>query len=454
MVAAAIFCCLASVGQLSELTIDSVRLSADRILLEPTSGVARAEGHVLLRSDDYWVTADAAEFDQERQVAEVSGRVTVSGPGRLVHGSDGLFDFATSRGELNHAWGWDETSGARLIVKGSQLIFEGSEWRLLDAEIRLSEKSDAHYRLTASEIRFTQDQSWWGKDVVLRIFGVTVLRQSEYRQHTTDPPLAALQWVPVPGVNDQDGAFVQWSLERTVLGDLHLSGYGRAGTSAGVVGRIRASYPVGSRGSVWGIAGYRELVGDLVRPYLRWTRTEVGTGWRLTGDRSSWRSDVSLSYGTVQELPTEARSTRGAVMWTATSKPFSSSRVTRTYAAVGANGYAYGGGATYGDLWGGLFWSHRFTRDTRLSAAGLAHAVAGETPFETDRVEMPLELRLGARLGLTSNWSAEADVRYDVLESRVRHTELSLRYRSADFVYRMRYNTERGFFAVDLLLPD
>ncbi len=436
------------------LDLGAVRLSADRLVIEQAGGAAYAEGHVLLRTAEFWITADAATYDQEQQAAEMHGNVTVSAPHRLVHAADGRYDLVTGRAELNHVRGWDDSTGARLTVLGSRLTFQGTTWTLADADVRAGDAADPNYRLTASEIRYTQGQSWWGKDVRVEVFGVTVLKQSTFEQKVTDAPLAALQWVPTPGTSPQDGLFAQWAVQRDVLGDMRFRGWGRVATRSGLSGAARLEKPIGDSAAIWGTAGYRELVGDLVRPELRWNHIEGGADWRLTSRDAAWRVDARASYGQIWELPTAAHSRRTAVTLEATSRPFIATEDTRGYVSLGARAFAYSTGQRYGDLWGGVFASHRFGRDERVWGALLAHAIRGSTPFETDRVEMPLELRLGGRVGITDRWAAESEIRYDVLETRTRHTEASLRYRSADFTYRLRYNVDRGYFAVDLLLPD
>lgn len=440
--------------QVENLDLGNVRLSADRIVLSQADGAAYAEGHVLIRAPELWITADAATYNEDQQIAELQGSVTISAPHRLVHGSEGRYDLRTGNAELNHVRGWDDSSGVRLVVSGSRLVFHDSEWTLLDADLRTSERKDPNYKLTASEIRYSQGQTWWGKDVRVEIFGVTVLRRSTFEQKVTDPPLAALQWVPTPGTSPQDGLFIQWAAEREVLGDIRLHGYGRIATQGGLSGAAKAEKPISDGLSVWGKAGYREIVGDLVRPHLRWNHVEGGGDWRISGRDAAWRVDLHASYGQIWEIPTGAHSRRTAFTVEATSKPFVSTERTRAYASVGGRAFSYSTGQRYLDIWGGAFLTHKFSRDNRGSVGLLAHALRGSTPFETDRVEMPLELRLGGRLGLTSHWAAEGDVRYDLLDTRVLHTEASLRYRSADFTYRLRYNVERGYFAVDLLLPD
>ncbi len=444
---------LACFGQVESLTLDGAAVSADRLMYSQADGVVYAEGHVLLETDEVWITCDSATYYEAEQRAECVGRVTISAPDRLVRGAGATYSFPDGRGTVEQVTGWDESSGVRLFVEGSELAFEDMTWTLTDAYIRTSEKSDASYKLRADELSYVQGHSWEGSNVEVEIFGVRVFRVSDYEQRVGDPTLTSLQWVPIPGLDPQDGLFIEWAFDRDVLGDIRAGLRGRLSTRGGVSGSASLSRELGDAGSVWGHAGYREAVGDMTRPYLRWSHLTGGLSWRLTED-GPWRVEASASYGQINELPSKAESRRGAITLDGVSRAYEWGEDTKATFRAGVHGYSYSTGQRYAFARAGVLVQHEFGRDWRLWGGLTGHVIRGSTPFETDTVDIPLELRLGGRVRFSDHWAGEADVRYDLEDAEVRHTELGLRYRGADFVYRARYNVEREYFSLDLLLPD
>jgi hypothetical protein len=208
------------------------------------------------------------------------------------------------------------------------------------------------------------------------------------------------------------------------------------------------------RGAIWGRAGYHEWVGDPLRPELRWDHLGTGVSWRISPERASWRADAEVSYSWVREIPSDARETRTAFTLTGASRTFELGNSTRLDLRGGASGFRYGSGGRYGYVWAGGWVNHRFGRDWRLWGGLVGYRLFGTAPLLRDDVEIPHELDAGARVRLLGGFAAEAEVRYDLDLRRIRYTELALRYRSADFVYRVRYNVERHQVRLDLLLPD
>ncbi len=453
MIAVTMAATLACFGQVESLTLDGAVVSADRLLYSQADGVVYAEGHVLFETDEAWLTCAHATYYEADARAECTGRITISAPDRFVRGTGATYYFRENRGQVNEVSGWDESAGVRLFVEGSTLTFEDMNWTLTDAYVRTSEKSDASYKMWADELRYIEGHSWEGKNVKVEIFGVRVFSVSDYQQRVGDPTLTSLQWVPIPGMDPQDGLFLEWAFDRNVLGDLRVGLRGRLSTRGGISGSASVSRDFGDAGSLWGHAGYREAVGDITRPYLRWSHLTGGVSWRLV-EGGPWRVDASTSYGQINELPSKAKSRRGALTLDAVSRAYELDDRTKATFHAGIHGYSYSTGQRYAFARAGVLVDHEFGRDMRLWGGITGHMIGGSTPFETDTVDIPLELRLGGRVRFTDHWAAEADVRYDLEDAEVRHTELGIRYRGADFVYRARYNVERKYFSFDLLLPD
>lgn len=431
-----------------------MRVRADRLVYDQQNGVVHAEGHVLIEGADAWLTADAATYDEARGTASAQGRVSVRAPRRQLKGSSCVYEFDNKRGEVDNPDGWDESAGIRLFLVGTRLVFKEGTWALHDARVRSSDRDDPSYELTAKEISYIEGHSWHGEQVRIRVFGMEVLSLDEYDQEVTDPVLQALQWIPVPGLNEQDGLFAQWTVGRNVFGDLRLRGTALAGTVRGLSAAARLSKAVGGRGEVWARGGYREAVGGVIRPYLRWNSAEVGAAWRLTATTDPWRAVASATYGWYHERPSDAQTTRVGLGVTARTRVYRAGDDTTFYFQGGAQGYRYASGQSYGYAWAGGFWDHRFARDWRLWGGLIDNAVVGRSPLEADTVPIPWELRLGGRIDLPGRFAAEGEVRYDLNRGAVRYTTLGLRYRSADFTYRVRYNVETRFLLLDLLLPD
>ena len=449
--------CLAlapAVAQQNAIQVGSVRLRADRLVYDQQDGVVHAEGHVLVEGADAWLTADAATYDEARAVAVAQGCVSIRAPRRQLRGASCVYEFDEKRGEVEDPDGWDESAGIRLFLTGSKLAFAEGTWTLHDARVRSSGKDHPSYELTAKEISYVGGHSWHGKQVKIRAFGMQVLSLDDYDQEVTDPVLQSLQWIPLPGLNEQDGLFAQWTVERNVFGDLRLRAIALAGTTRGVSVGARLAKGVGDRAEVWVRGGYREAVGGLIRPYLRWNSAEVGAASRLTAPTDSWRAVASATYGWYHERPSNAQTTRVGLGLTARTRSYAAGDSTTFYFQGGAQGYEYATGQNYGYAWAGGFWDHRFARDWRLWGGLIDNAVVGRSPLEADTVAIPWELRLGSRVDLPGRFAAEGEVRYDLNRGAVRYTTLGLRYRSADFTYRLRYNVETRFLLLDLLLPD
>jgi hypothetical protein len=436
------------------LTLDDLTVRGDRLSYDQRTGRVFAEGHVLIETDDAWLTADYAEFDESRQVAEARGRVTLSAPDRYLTGDHLIYDMEAQRGEMSSPDGWDESVGIRLFVSGSKLAFEEGRWTLDDAYIRSSGKEDPSYELWAGRIEYAEGHSWYGTDVRVEFFGIEIVETGDFEQRVEDFGLTGLAWLPAPGTSEQDGVFADWIIQRDVTGDLRMLANARLGTRSGLSGKVVLTEPLGDDLSVWGAGAWRELVGGQLRPFLRWDRLETGMTWRLTSPEDDWWAQADASYGFFRERPTLRRSTRTTAGVITRSQIYEWGEDTQVFAEAGVRGFQYGTGRRYGFVRLGGFFHHRFDRDWRLWGGLVKHYIGGQPELVTDEVVIPYELRLGARARITDRIAAEGEIRYDLDRGDVRYTVLGLRYRSADFVYRLRYNVETRFLILELLLPD
>lgn len=440
--------------QPSLLDLDGLRVRGDRILYDQESARLTVEGHVLVETDDAWLTGDYAEYDERSQVVEAQGRVVLSARERYLQGDHLTYNLQQQTGTMASPDGWDESTGIRLFLTGSLLEFRDGRWSLKDAYVRSSGKEDPAYEVWADEIAYVEGYSWFGTNVRVEIFGVEIVKTSSFEQRIEDLGITGLAWLPVPGSSEQDGVFAEWTVQRDIAGDLKLTGIARVGTRSGLSGRVTLTEPLSDRFSVWGAGAWRELAGGQLRPHLRWDRLQAGVTWRLTSPSSSWWAQADASYGFFRERPSMVRSTRTTAGVTARTKTYDWGEDTRAFAEGGGRVFQYGTGRRYGFVYLGGFLEHQFARDWRLSVGLIEHLMRGTPEFVTDEVVIPSELRLGARARITNRIAAEGEVRYDLDGGEVRYTSLGLRYRSADFVYRLRYNTGTRFLTLELLLPD
>jgi len=440
--------------QPSLVDLEGLKVRGDRISYDQSSSTVVAEGHVLIETDDMWLTADHAEFDQAKQMAEDRGRVVLSAPGRYLQGDHLIYDMQSQTGEMRSPDGWDETTGIRLFLTGSRLDFRDGRWSLTDAYIRSSGKKNPSYEVWADEIAYVEGHSWHGTNVRVEFFGIEIVKTSDFEQRIEDLGVTGLAWLPAPGSSEQDGLFAEWTVQRDVAGDLRLLAIARASTRSGLTGRVTLTEPVTDRLWLWGAGAWRELVGGQLRPYLRWDRVEGGVTWRLTSPDDSWWAQADLSYGFFRERPSLVRSTRTTASVIARTKTYDWGDDTRVFAEGGGRVFQYGTGRRYGYVYLGGFFEHEFARDWRLSGGLIKHLIRGMPELITDEVVIPSELRLGARARITNRIAAEGEIRYDLDRGDVRYTLLGLRYRSADFVYRLRYNVQTRFVTLELLLPD
>jgi hypothetical protein len=432
-----------------------VRIRADRLVSDEATGIVHAQGHVIIESGDNWITADAATYDRSNRSARFEGQVTISALKRLVRGVRGAYWFDEDRGELDDVTGWDESTGVRIHIQGTKLIYDKGMWTLAGAHLQSSDRPNPAYQVDAAELTYVEGHSWIGRDVRARIFGMELVRLNYYGQEVTDPTLAGLQWVPQPGTSPQDGVYISWRLQRDLPLTTQVDVTATLGTLSGASGVATLTRKlVDGRGAVWGRAGWREWVGDPLRPELRWNHFGVGTSWRISPAHAGWRADAETSYSWVTEIPSDARETRTAFTVTGASRAFEIGNSTRLYFRGGASGFYYGSGGRYGYLWAGGWLNHRFGRDWRVWGGLVGYRLFGLAPLLRDDVEIPHELNTGVRVHLFGDFASEAEVRYDLDMRRTRYTSLALRYRSADFVYRVRYNVERHQWMLDLLLPD
>ncbi|GHV52778.1 organic solvent tolerance protein OstA [Synergistales bacterium] len=192
---------------------EDIKLDADSISFEETTGVATASGNVRVTESDLKLTAPYVEYDSANQnvtaLSTQEGGVAVSVGGRLLNGERLDYNMLTRRGVMTNPNGRE---GA-FYVKGAAievmpLSEMGSKYKAAESDdigafwksvsVTTCNYPDPHYRLEAEQLRVIPGYSviigkpkvYLGKTMIFKYpfdYLIRIKKRGKYREHYLFP---------------------------------------------------------------------------------------------------------------------------------------------------------------------------------------------------------------------------------------------------------------------------
>lgn len=414
------------------------------------------------------MSADLIEGDLEAGHFELLGNVEVITPDGAFSGEAVSYDLSTARysvrrggimlpienAEGERVWGY---AYAREIEAEDDVVV------ITDGHFTTCPSSEPDYLLRVDRIRYDA-QSWdisvWGARLQLHGMEIPLMSRFDWNFHGRVGEMNPLYWL-IPTWSNRDGLRLQGAWTTRQLNLPVADGAARLWLTQrrGLRGEFTAIQPAGGNLEArLNVSVKEDTRADIDRvvtvdrlPELRLLGSWDGDGW---GDG---RLQAELTLGDYvqradEDLPDAAEVTDTRVSLSA--------RYTGNYDAwddregawwwVGGSQALYGSGEHYGWVEAGVGASAELTDWWELWAEVSHRAIAGDSPFDFDDLDVATELTGHSRLSLAPGWSLGFGGRYDLDLDELRDYTIELRRRTDCLTWKAEYHDVSGGVQVGL----
>ncbi len=394
---------------------------------------------------DMSIATDVATGSMSTGHLSAFGNVTFRQGDRVLKGESFTYDLAAKRGLASNA----SAEVDNILFRGAQLKAEPEGLIISNSTFTTCNAPQPHFYLAARELSIDPGDNLVGRDVSIVAFGKRILNVPKYRINLKKRDRRAVTLPPV-GMSGAYGLYTGYrfdlSREPGMLGELDLRLSTRQALQGGlkfsrVLGKpilanltYREAYYGGRRSDLlvsrlpeiamrFHTAGSPEPIGSadeslhLSRSLLDPTAEQISDG------RINVVGEIGAGYFT--EEPYHIKSQRLDVRAIAWLDPIWIDRKTMVSPGALVRTSQYGSGDTYTSLGVRLAVARALGNNCYIAASYVSHAIAGHTPFEFDKVEVPHELAAKVRFPLGS-FTFELGGRYDVQRSSLFDSEISV----------------------------
>lgn len=416
-----------------------------------------ADGNVLIQvKGDREATLHAERVEGNLDSGELaaSQQVLIEHAGATFEAENAIYNLETGAFMLDEARGKARLEQARETVfihaQGRHARREGGVLYVISGRLTTCDKEHSHYAIHGEKIEIAPGKHVVIEGAQLQFLGLRLPRAPTIKLPLGEGPRRS----PFPrfGYSRRYGPFLADT--RAIAGrgghfrselDYYLT------TRRGVLGSLTTSY-FGHGWSACVGGGYEEYLRDDVTDVLY---LDTLPEFRLSAENSLAGLDDltyfgSGSIGCFREEPTSARATRQRVEAGLRYGDAQRRALEGRWGELALRQSFYNTGDEFRDLEAsvgvGRRWSHRFRGAVTL----IGHVTEGRTPFEFDDVDIPIELRGNARVGVTRNWYVGALGRYDVERRELRDYTLTLTRRLHCLGFSLHYRNIGSDFGVSL----
>ncbi len=485
---------------------DLIWRPADNYFLSP--GPVRIQLRSVARGETMVLTADDAEGRPDGDIA-VKGKLTLVREGSTVTGRHLTLNPVTETGSILEA----EALVGRIRVRGDRLAMSPRRGLVAGgASFTTCEGAPPHYRITARELRLSENGTVTARGVTLWIGNKPILAvpwlQKSFRNKVESP-------FPLPGYSKETGPIFKLrndiqsspasALTYEVVASLRKAPYGNLTFERDMARVDPEAAPPATRKVAWrepiasalemhrtfsapdrdpwdddhrvvayAAAGVLDYVGHRTRTDLRLSRLpEIGIAGHRSGQANGrggehaqmnsqgngTRTNAGFGYhwdlsaGRYFEKPTDVEATRTALRAGVATPSLEVLPGLSLRAGIAASGQAYDAGQTYTTLAPELeaYWS---AQERIGFGVAFKHQLdGGKTPFAFDRVDVRNEMRLACR-GDSGGWAYSLAVCYDTDRMRAYDTSFAVRRKLDCMEFGLTYRSRsQGLGVIFNLLP-